>query len=159
MARCLTNLAQSAPFFVLALWCMGGWRWGRGARGHQGKFSQMFIVRVVYETGQQIELGFDAHEAAAAAKQRIDGADIKKRLIVQDDHGHDVTLRVDGIVYVALVDFARQVEAALSAELEASRLRGVMFAGSASLNSFDQRGVQMEQEQVPAPRQRNAFAM
>jgi hypothetical protein len=116
----------------------------------------MFIVRVIYETGQQIELGFASADAAATVKQRIDGADIKKRLMVQDDHGQDVTLRIDGIVYVALEDFVRKVEATVEAEMLAGGIRQQAFGAAVPVNHFDNRAQDVEAQQI---RTRASFSM
>ena len=78
----------------------------------------MFVVKIVFENVQEVQLLFDKLETAEEAARRISGVDLDERederedarlLVVADDYGHVVFVRDYEIKYVLLLDCKRDL--------------------------------------------------
>lgn len=63
----------------------------------------MFILRLDYDTGLRVDLGFRDRERCMQARNSIDKAKDGKVLVV-DDHGHEISVRVERILVSSVVD-------------------------------------------------------
>lgn len=68
----------------------------------------MFILRLDYDTGLRLDFGFRAAEHAGAARNKLDGAKPGALVLIADDHGHEASVRVDGLKSVSVVDVAME---------------------------------------------------
>jgi hypothetical protein len=116
----------------------------------------MHILRIDYKTGLRIDFGFLEKGPAREAVEAINTAKPGALVTIIDDHGHEGTLRVDGVLAVVLTDLAAEVSGQMDvqAAIEAEKARN----GAIPSARFPQQGILQQGIPVQAVGDRPAFS-
>lgn len=91
----------------------------------------MHILRIDFDSGLRMDFGFRAAEHALAARDSLDACKPGGRVMIRDDHGHDASVRIDGIKVAVVVDAAAEAAGAVEVgvAIDNARLETLQFFG------------------------------
>lgn len=85
----------------------------------------MHILRIDYKTGLRIDFGFLERTAAREAVEAINTAKPGALVTIIDDHGHEGTLRADGVLAVVLTDLVAEVQGQIDVQGAIAGVRAI----------------------------------